>query len=74
MAEFLKFMNSYNQAQFSIVEEALEAGVSYDFELTFDQLFADGFISDGAFNTAGSGHIDLNGAIGCTIEINYIGQ
>jgi len=71
---FKVYENSYNQAQFSIVEAALEAGVSYDFELTFDQLFADGFISDGAFNTAGSGHIDLNGAIGCTVEINYIGQ
>jgi len=71
---FKVYENSYNQAQFSFVETTLEAGVAYDFDLTFDQLIAEGFISDGAFNTDGSGHITLNDAIGCTVEINYIGN
>ncbi len=69
-----EYYNAYNQAQFTILETNLVPGVSYDIGLTFDQLIANGFISDGAIGTDGSGHIEINGDLGCVVEISYINE
>ena len=69
-----EYDNSFNQAQFTILETNLIPGESYDIGLTFEQLLANGFISDGAIGTDGSGHIDINGDLGCVIEISYLNE
>ena len=69
-----EYSNAYNQAQFTILETDLIPGESYDVGLTFEQLIANGFISDGALGTEGSGHVDMNGDLGCVIEISYINE
>ena len=69
-----EYSNAYNQAQFTILETDLIPGESYDVGLTFEQLIANSFISDGALGTEGSGHVDMNGDLGCVIEISYINE
>ena len=69
-----EYSNAYNQAKFTILETDLIPGESYDVGLTFEQLIANGFISDGALGTEGSGHVDMNGDLGCVIEISYINE
>lgn len=69
-----EYTNAYNQAQFTILETDLIPGETYNIGLTFEQLIASGFVSDGAISTDGSGHIDINGDLGCVIEISYINE
>jgi hypothetical protein len=69
-----EYDNAYNQAQFTILESNLIPGETYNIGLTFEQLIANGFISDGAIATNGSGHIDINGDLGCVVEISYINE
>jgi hypothetical protein len=69
-----EYSNAYNQAQFTILETNLIPGETYNLGLTFEQLIANGFVSDGAIGTDGSGHIDINGDLGCVIEISYINE
>lgn len=69
-----EYSNAYNQAQFTILETDLTPGETYNIGLTFEQLLANGFVSDGAIGTEGSGHIDINGDLGCVIEISYINE
>jgi hypothetical protein len=69
-----EYTNAYNQAQFTILETDLIPGESYNIGLTFEQLIAHGFVSDGALGTDGSGHVDINGDLGCVIEISYIDE
>lgn len=69
-----EYTNAYNQAQFTILETDLIPGETYNIGLTFEQLIANGFVSDGAIGTEGSGHIEINGDLGCVIEISYINE
>lgn len=69
-----EYTNAYNQAQFTILETDLIPGETYNIGLTFEQLIANGFVSDGAISTDGSGHIDINGDLGCVVEISYINE
>jgi len=69
-----EYSNSYNQIQFTLLETDLIPGNSYDFSLTFEQLIAHGFISDGALGTDGSGYITENGSIACVVEISYVNE
>jgi hypothetical protein len=69
-----EYTNAYNQAQFTILETDLIPGETYNISLTFEQLIANGFVSDGAIGTDGSGHIEINGDLGCVVEISYINE
>jgi len=69
-----EYTNAFNQAQFTILETGLIPGETYNIGLTFEQLIANGFISDGAIGTDGSGHIEINGDLGCVVEISYINE
>ena len=69
-----EYSNAYNQAQFTILETDLIPGETYNIALTFDQLIANGFDSDGALGTDGGGNITINGDLGCVVEISYINE
>jgi hypothetical protein len=71
---FKEYDNAYNQLQFTLLETTLIPGNNYDFGITFEQLIAPGFISDGGLATEGGGHIDLNGDLGCVVEISYVNE
>ncbi|MCH9659439.1 MAG: hypothetical protein K0U54_00865 [Bacteroidetes bacterium] len=71
----LVFENQFKQTTLSTVEN-LDLGTSYSFTLTFNQNTADGFEQNGdtlGFND-GRGHVTINNAVKCTVEITYVGK
>jgi len=60
--------------QFSIVDYLnLTAGVSYNFDLDFDQFDSPGFVNNGNSGT-GKGYIGIPDHVPCSVEFIYIGD
>ena len=67
--------NEFNQITYTVVE-TLTALTSYNFSLTFNQEFAEGFEGDGddIIIEDGRGYITINDSARCTIEFLFIGE
>ena len=67
--------NEFNQVTYTVVE-SLTALTSYNFSLTFNQEFAEGFEADGDQSAPddGRGYITINDSVRCTVEFLFIGE